>query len=74
MVCTFFGHSDCYGLDKNLLQSAIEELIINGVDKFYVGNHGHFDSTVYRCLIKLKERHQHISISVVLAYLPTQKN
>ena len=72
MVCTFFGHSDCYGLDATVLQQAIEELIWQGVDTFYVGNQGHFDSMVFGSLIKLKEIHPHITISVVLAYLPTQ--
>ena len=26
-VCTFFGHSECYGLDAAVLQNAIENLI-----------------------------------------------
>ena len=27
MVCTFFGHRDCYGLEPMMLQHTIEEVI-----------------------------------------------
>ena len=72
MVCTFFGHSDCFDLDSQLLAHTIEELIQKGVDTFYVGHQGHFDRIVLGCLVKLHEKYPHISFSVVLAYLPTQ--
>ena len=74
MVCTFFGHRDCYGLDTNLLQTAIEDAISKGADKFYVGNQGYFDNMAIKCLTKLKCKHKSISFFVVLAYLPTQKH
>ncbi len=74
LVCTFFGHSECYGLDEKLLEQAIEKLIQKGVDTFYVGHQGQFDSMVIGCLKRLKEVYQNISFSVVLAYLPTQRN
>ena len=73
-VCTFFGHSDGYGLDETLLQRTIEDLILQGVDTFYVGNHGYFDGVVFSCLKKLKNVYPHISLAVVLAYLPKQKS
>ena len=73
-VCTFFGHRDCYGLDENDLNHAIEELIQTGVNTFYVGNHGNFDNSVFSTLFKLKKLYQSISISVVLAYLPHQNS
>ena len=74
MVCTFFGHSDCYGLDSQVLREAIEKLIMAGVDTFYVGHQGHFDSMAASCLSQLAETYPNISYSVVLAYLPTQKD
>ena len=74
MVCTFFGHSDCYGLDKKVLKSAIEELIHKGVDTFYVGHQGHFDSMVFSALLEFEKEYPNISISVVLAYLPTENS
>lgn len=72
-VCTFFGHSDCYGLDKDKLRTAIEERIRQGTDTFYVGNHGVFDALVHTCLKQLSEQYPHIHYAVVLAYLPGQK-
>ena len=72
MVCTFFGHSDSYGVDEAVLRRTVEDLILQGVDTFYVGNHGYFDSIVFSCLKKLKDIYPHISLAVVLAYLPRQ--
>lgn len=72
-VCTFFGHRECYDLDTDRLQSIIEELITKGVDTFYVGNQGRFDTLALLCLEKLKVKYPHISYSVVLAYLPTHR-
>lgn len=74
MVCTFFGHSDCYDLDATLLQNTVEQLITNGVNTFYVGHQGNFDSMVFNCLTKLREKFPNIVFSVVLAYLPTKKS
>ncbi len=72
-ACIFFGHSDCFNWDTKILEIAIEKLITKGVDTFYVGHQGHFDSLVLSCLKRLKEFHQNISFSVVLAYLPTER-
>ena len=73
-ACTFFGHKECYGLDGQVVFRAIEELISQGIDTFYVGNQGQFDSTVYSCLKQLRKKYPHIRVCVVLAYLPTEKN
>ena len=73
-ACTFFGHRECFGLDGQVLLRAIENLIRQGVDTFYVGNQGQFDSIVYSCLKQLRKEHPHIRVCVVLAYLPTEKN
>lgn len=73
-ACTFFGHRECYSLDEQVLMDAIENLIRIGVDTFYVGNQGQFDSTVCTCLKQLRNKHPHIRVCVVLAYLPTEKN
>ncbi len=72
-VCTFFGHRECYGLDIEVLRSAIENLIGKGVDTFYVGHQGGFDGMVLTCLQNLKKTYPQITFSVVLAYLPTQR-
>ena len=71
--CTFFGHRDCFGLDSQQLMDAVEQLILRGVDVFYVGNHGGFDRLVYGCLKKLRASYPHIRICVVLSRLPSQE-
>ena len=73
-ACTFFGHRECYGLNSQVLRQAIEELIVKGVDTFYVGNQGQFDSAVYGCLKQLRTEYSHIRVCVVLAYFPTVKS
>lgn len=73
MVCTFFGHSECYGLDAAVLRSAIEELIKQGINEFVLGNQGQFDGMVFFCLQELSKEYPEISYSVALAYLPTRK-
>lgn len=70
MICTFFGHRECYGLDHAVLQAAMEELIQGGVDTFYVGHQGQFDSAVLSCLRRLQKSYPQIRFAVVLAYLP----
>jgi uncharacterized phage-like protein YoqJ len=72
-VCTLFGHSQCYGLDANVLMNALEQLIQKGVDTFYVGNQGDFDRMAFDCLRRLRLAYPHISYTVILAYLPTQR-
>ena len=58
MVCTLFGHSQCYGLDANVLMNALEQLIQKGVDTFYVGNQGDFDRMVFECLRRRRHCHR----------------
>ncbi len=72
MTVTFFGHGDIYLNAEELatLDETIEQLIAQGADTFYVGNHGQYDSYVSRSLRKLKERYPHISYAIVLSYLP----
>lgn len=72
-ACTFFGHRECYGLEESELRAEIEKLIRDGVDTFYVGNHGMFDTMVRKVLRQLEKKYTHITCSVVLAYLPAGK-
>ena len=67
-VCTFFGHSECYGLDAVTLWSTIEDLIKQGVTEFLVGNQGQFDAMVRNCLKSLQQQYPDIRYTVVLAY------
>ena len=74
MVCTFFGHKDTPKEIEPTLRSTLIDLIENKkVNVFYVGNNGNFDTMVRRQLEDLSQLYS-ITYSVVLAYLPTEKN
>lgn len=74
MVCTFFGHKDTPKEIEPTLRSTLIDLIENkNVNVFYVGNNGNFDNMVRRQLEDLSQTYP-ITYSVVLAYLPTEKN
>ena len=74
MVCTLFGHKDTPKEIEPTLRSTLIDLIENkNVNVFYVGNNGNFDTMVRRQLEDLSQIYP-INYSVVLAYLPTEKN
>lgn len=74
MVCTFFGHKDTPKEMEPTLRSTLIDWIENkNVTVFYVGNNGNFDTMVRRQLENLSHLYP-ITYSVVLAYLPTEKN
>lgn len=74
-TCTFFGHRDAPDTLKSSIKEKISELIIErGVERFYIGNHGRFDSMVISVLGELKEFHPKIDYNVVLAYFPKGEN
>ena len=74
MVCTFFGHKDTPKEIEPTLRSTLIDLIENrNVNVFYVGNNGNFDTMVRRQLEDLSQTYP-ITYSVVLAYLPIEKN
>ena len=71
MTCTFFGHRDTPSEIAPLLRQTLIDLIERrDATKFYVGNHGGFDSIVKTTLHELKQVYPHIECAVVLAYLP----
>lgn len=71
LACTFFGSRDCTDAVKRPLYHMIEFLIVGcGVERFYVGNQGHFDAYARGILRELKEKHPHIQYAVVLPCLP----
>ena len=74
MICTFFGHRDTPPEIKTLLRQVISDLIEKqGVNRFYVGNQGNFD-TMARSLLAEFEQSHGISYEIVLAYLPRQED
>lgn len=74
MVVTFFGHKDTQKSIETVLRANLIDLIENyGATEFYVGNNGKFDVMVYRQLEELSQIYP-ITYSIVLAYLPVEKN
>ncbi len=71
MICTFIGHRDVPIEIKEKLKDTITDLIVNkGIDMFYIGNHGLFDSMAKEVLKELKQEYS-INYYVVLAFIPT---
>lgn len=74
MTATFFGHKDTPKEIEPTLRSTLIDLIENkNATVFYVGNNGNFDTMVRHQLEDLSQTYP-ITYSVVLAYLPTEKN
>ena len=73
-ACTFFGHRNCPETTRPKLRETLIDLITNhGVDMFYVGHQGQFDTYVHIELKKLKQEYPQINYAVVLAYMPGKK-
>ena len=71
---TFFGHKDTPKETEPTLRVTLINLIENhNAVKFYVGNNGNFDIMVRHVLEELSAVYP-IQYSVVLAYLPVQKD
>lgn len=71
---TFFGHKDTPKETELTLRTTLIDLIENhNAVNFYVGNNGNFDIMVCRVLDELSAVYP-IQYSVVLAYLPVQKD
>ncbi len=74
-ACTFFGHRDAPDTVLSALTQTIEYLIVNKrVSCFYIGTHGAFDRFAYTALKCARTKYPHISVNVVLAYIPTTKD
>lgn len=72
-TCTFFGHRECPDSIASSLHEVLLNLIINeGVELFYVGNQGRFDTIVHSQLKELAQQFPNLCYAVVLAYLPVK--
>ncbi len=75
MICTFFGHKDTSNKVEPILRKILIDLIENkNVNEFYVGNNGRFDVMVKNILRELRRLYTDIDFSVVLAYMPKEKD
>ena len=72
-ACTFFGHRYISADIETQLRSVIIDLIENhGVNLFYIGNHGGFDSLAKKTVSELSEKYN-INYYIVLAYMPEKQ-
>ena len=73
-TCTFFGHRDAPESIRYELKQVLIDLIENkGVQFFYVGNNGRFDSMVQKELELFSSVYKHICYQVVIHNMPDDK-
>jgi hypothetical protein len=66
-----FGHTDCPDNIISKIEVAIvEQHLRQGVDIFYVGNRGRFDSLAATAMNRVKQFHPNLKLYLVLAYHP----
>ncbi len=68
--CCFAGHREVFEESvKENIERLVEQLIIrHGVNEFWVGNYGGFDSIAARAVRRLKETYN-IELNLILPYL-----
>lgn len=70
-TCTFFGHRDCPASVMPKLRTVLVDLIEHhGVEQFYVGRQGNFDTMVRAVLRELAKTYPQIRYAVVFEQLP----
>lgn len=71
MLVTFCGHSSVSNASivASALASAIEELIAEGADNFYLGGYGEFDLIAARVVREAKASHLEIRSTLVIPYI-----
>ncbi len=72
--CFMFGHSDCPDTMLPKIEAAVELVYKSyGVQVFYVGSRGRFDSLAATATKRLKQKYPDISLHLVLAYHPGER-
>lgn len=71
MVVTFCGHKQVENEDqvRQWLENAVDGLIQEGADVFYLGGYGGFDRMALSAVNKTKEAHPSVRAILVLPYL-----
>lgn len=68
-TCVFIGHSDCFGIDKNVLRQKITDLIDIGVTEFLCGGMGGFDMLCANEIKSLQKTYPLVRCILVIPYL-----
>lgn len=70
-ICAFFGHSTVHENISDKLEQAIRTAIEDhGVENFWCGGYGEFDSMAARAAHDLKTEYPDIEVILVRAYMP----
>ncbi len=74
MTCFLFGHATAPAQILTRLEETVERYYLEfGIDDFYVGNRGQFDSLAVTAVKRVKKRYPAISLYLVLAYHPAER-
>ena len=69
MVCVFFGHRDITHCDA--LNEAVRQAVVQyGVDTFWVGGYGGFDSLAAGSVNRIQREYPHVRLFLIRAYMP----
>ena len=72
--CFFIGHREASQEIVPALEEAIEKHIVDyGVTEFIVGNYGGFDHLAANAVIRAKQCHPQITLSLLLPYHPAER-
>ena len=72
--CFMFGHADCPDSIMPRIEAAIEaQYTLQGINSFYVGNRGRFDSLAASATKRIKQRHPDLKLYLLLAYHPAER-
>lgn len=72
--CFFIGHREASTEILPALEEAIEQHIIEyGVTEFIVGSYGGFDHLATNAVIRAKQAHQQITLTLLLPYHPAER-
>lgn len=74
MTVTFCGHSHVNDADElnEWLDKVLDQLIVEGADRFYLGGYGDFDRFAAEAVKAKKEEKPDIEMALVTAYLGRQ--
>lgn len=74
MTCYLFGHATAPAQILTRLEETVERYYLEfGMEDFYVGNRGQFDSMAATAVKRVKTRYPEISLYLVLAYHPAER-
>lgn len=73
-TCFLFGHADTPQSILPAIEDAVEKhYSIYGIQHFYVGNRGNFDSIAAKAVRNVKQKYPDVRLFLVLAYHPAER-